>query len=142
MKSIAIKLPEVAINELQGIADAQYIPMRTMLRAWVLQRLNREGSPPQETCTLPPWRFKGCRVGLATIEFKKAVLVDVFSENGGFAGSNDELGILVAAPSLDALAAGLDEQFGMLWSEYVMADESTLTDGAKAFRDMLMGLVE
>jgi metal-responsive CopG/Arc/MetJ family transcriptional regulator len=42
MKSIAIKLPDSAITELKAIADAQYIPTRTMIRTWIMQRLEEE----------------------------------------------------------------------------------------------------
>ena len=42
MKTLAIKLPDSAIKELKEIADAQYIPTRTMIRAWIMQRLNAE----------------------------------------------------------------------------------------------------
>ena len=42
MKSVAVKLPDAAIKELKAIADAQYIPTRTMIRAWIMQRLNVE----------------------------------------------------------------------------------------------------
>ncbi|MBA1343603.1 MAG: hypothetical protein C5S52_08415 [ANME-2 cluster archaeon] len=42
MKTLAVKLPDSAIKELKEIADAQYIPTRTMIRAWIMQRLNAE----------------------------------------------------------------------------------------------------
>ena len=42
MKTLAIKLPDSAIKELKEIADAQYIPTRTMIRSWIMQRLNAE----------------------------------------------------------------------------------------------------
>ena len=42
MKTLAVKLPESAIKELKEIADLQYIPTRTMIRAWIMQRLNAE----------------------------------------------------------------------------------------------------
>ncbi|PXF62115.1 MAG: hypothetical protein C4B59_00430 [Candidatus Methanogaster sp.] len=44
MKTLAVKLPDSAIKELKEIADAQYIPTRTMIRAWIMQRLNAEMS--------------------------------------------------------------------------------------------------
>jgi predicted transcriptional regulator len=42
MKTLAVKLPDSAIKELKEIADAQYIPTRTMIGAWIMQRLNAE----------------------------------------------------------------------------------------------------
>jgi predicted transcriptional regulator len=42
MKTLAVKLPESAIKELKEIADSQYILTRTMILAWIMQRLNAE----------------------------------------------------------------------------------------------------
>jgi hypothetical protein len=42
MKTLAVKFPESAIKELKEIADSQYILTRTMIRAWIMQRLNAE----------------------------------------------------------------------------------------------------
>ena len=42
MKTLAVKLPESAIKELKEIADSQYIPTRTRIWAWIMQRLNAE----------------------------------------------------------------------------------------------------
>ncbi len=40
--SFAVRLPEGAINEMEELAGAQYMPTRTMVRAWIMQRLETE----------------------------------------------------------------------------------------------------
>ena len=147
MKSVAVKLPDSAIKELKAIADAQYIPTRTMIRAWIMQRLNAElgrdnGTQPPENHTLIQYHFKTFTTGSSQKHFKEDVLIDVLFENGRYIGSNDDLGLLVAAPSVKEMSEGIEEEFGILWSEYVQADVSTLTDGARKFRADLLELVE
>lgn len=42
MNIYAIRLPASKIKELKNVADAQYIPPRTLVRSWILQRLEAE----------------------------------------------------------------------------------------------------
>jgi hypothetical protein len=39
-----MRLPKNAIKELTAIADAAYIPPRTLIRTWIMQRLEAEQS--------------------------------------------------------------------------------------------------
>lgn len=41
-KPISIRLPETVIATLNEIASKKHLPMRTMLRAWVLDRKETE----------------------------------------------------------------------------------------------------
>ena len=42
LKPYAIRLPAEAVEEIREIAQMRYIPTRTMLRAWIMQRLEAE----------------------------------------------------------------------------------------------------
>lgn len=42
IKTYSFRLPETAIEELKNIANALYLPTRTMVRAWVMQHLEAE----------------------------------------------------------------------------------------------------
>lgn len=42
LKVFSIRLPVKAVKELKELAHAQYIPTRTMIRAWIMQRLEAE----------------------------------------------------------------------------------------------------
>ena len=42
LKVFTIRLPAKAVEELKEIAQMRYIPTRTMLRAWIMQRLETE----------------------------------------------------------------------------------------------------
>lgn len=37
-KPVSIRLPEAAMADLEDLAGKRFLPMRTMLRAWVLER--------------------------------------------------------------------------------------------------------
>ncbi len=91
---------------------------------------------------VPQYHFKTFRVGSSQKQFKEPVLIDVVFEEDKYVASNDDLGLLVAASSMEAVVAGVEEEFGILWFEYVQADVGTLTAGARKFREMLVGLVE
>ena len=42
LKTYAVRLPETAIEDLKEVAQTRYIPTRTMIRAWIMQRLEAE----------------------------------------------------------------------------------------------------
>lgn len=42
MPVFACRLPSEAITEMEEIADRQYIPLRTLARVWLMQRLDAE----------------------------------------------------------------------------------------------------
>ena len=42
MHTFAIRLPDATIQEIAMIAGLRYIPTRTMVRGWVMERLERE----------------------------------------------------------------------------------------------------
>jgi|LGVF01.1.fsa_nt_gb hypothetical protein len=44
LKTLAVRLPEKAIREIKAIAESQYMPTRTLIRAWIMQRLEAEQS--------------------------------------------------------------------------------------------------
>ncbi len=72
---------------------------------------------------------------------KEDVPIDLIFENDIYIAYNDNLGLLVAAPSMKETIEGISEEFVILWSEYVEIEEDELTDGAKNFRDKLIKLV-
>ena len=74
--------------------------------------------------------------------FKDPILIDVVFEDNRYIASNDDLGLLVAASSMEDVVAGVEEEFCTLWSEYVLVDERELTAGARKFKEILMRLVE
>lgn len=41
-KSISVRLPEGAINDMDEIAKKRFIPMGTMLRGWIMERFETE----------------------------------------------------------------------------------------------------
>lgn len=45
MKMLAVRLPESAIREMEQIAKARYVPVRTMIRSWIMVRLDAERAP-------------------------------------------------------------------------------------------------
>lgn len=51
-KPISIRLPEAVIADLEEIAGKRFLPMRTMLRAWVMERKETEEEGRVEM--LPP----------------------------------------------------------------------------------------
>lgn len=42
MNTFAIRLPDATIQEVTMIAGLRYIPTRTMVRGWVMERLEHE----------------------------------------------------------------------------------------------------
>lgn len=44
-KTFTVRLPEMAIREMEAVAKSQYMPTRTMIRAWIMQRLEAEKKP-------------------------------------------------------------------------------------------------
>ena len=44
LKTLAVRLPEKAIREMKAIAESQYMLTRTLIRAWIMQRLEVEQS--------------------------------------------------------------------------------------------------
>lgn len=66
--------------------------------------------------------------------------INLIFENDIYIAYNDDLGLLVAAPSMRAAIEGINEEFVILWSEYAEVEEHELTDGAKNFRDKLIKL--
>jgi hypothetical protein len=45
MKTLAVRLPESAIREMEQIAKARYVPTRTMIRSWIMVHLDAERAP-------------------------------------------------------------------------------------------------
>ena len=41
-KMFAVRLPEEAIAKLEDIAQSRYLPTRTLVRSWIMQRLDAE----------------------------------------------------------------------------------------------------
>ncbi|RKZ04491.1 hypothetical protein DRQ25_17060 [Candidatus Fermentibacteria bacterium] len=42
LKPLTVRLPEKAIRVMKAIAESQYLPTRTLIRAWIMQRLEAE----------------------------------------------------------------------------------------------------
>lgn len=41
-KMFSVRLPEETIEELEDIAQSRYMPTRTLVRSWIMQRLDAE----------------------------------------------------------------------------------------------------
>jgi len=91
--------------------------------------------------TLPQYLLKTFRSESSEKHLKEDVPIDLIFEDDIYIAYNDDLGLLVAAPSMKAAIEGINEEFVILWSEYVEVAEHELTDGAKNFRDKLIKLV-
>jgi len=42
MEHFTLRLPSEAVSELEEMSKQAYIPLRTMVRAWIMQRLREE----------------------------------------------------------------------------------------------------
>ena len=42
LKTIAVRLPEMTIKGMEAVAKSQYMPTRTMIRSWIMQRQGAE----------------------------------------------------------------------------------------------------
>jgi hypothetical protein len=91
--------------------------------------------------TLPQYLLKTFRSDSSEKHLKEAVPIDLIFENDMYIAYNDNLGLLVAALSMKEAIEGINEEFIILWSEYVEVEVHELTDGAKNFRDKLIKLV-
>lgn len=91
--------------------------------------------------TLPQYLLKTFGSGASEKYLKEDVPIDLIFENDMYIAHNDGLGLLVAAQSMKEAIDGINEEFVILWSEYVEVAEHELTDGAKNFRDKLIKLV-
>ncbi len=81
------------------------------------------------------------------IDEMKAKLLEPLSlniqfENQNYIVSNDDLGLLATSGSLDTAIHELQEEFSILWKDYVTCPEEELTEDAKEFRAKLKGLIE
>ena len=93
--------------------------------------------------TLPQYLLKTFGSGSSEKYLKEDIPIDLIFENDIYIyiAYNDDLGLLVAAPYMKEAIEGINEEFVILWSEYVEVAEYELTDGAKNFRDKLIKLV-
>jgi len=91
--------------------------------------------------TLPQYLLKTFGSESSKKHLNEEVPIDLIFENDIYIAHNDDLGLLVAAPSMKEAIEGINEEFVILWSEYVEVAEHELTDGAKNFRDKLIKLV-
>ncbi len=91
--------------------------------------------------TVPQYLIKTFGGGSSEKHLKEDVPIDLIFENDIYIAHNDDLGLLVAAQSMKAAIEGINEEFVILWSEYVEVAEHELADGAKNFRDKLIKLV-
>jgi hypothetical protein len=91
--------------------------------------------------TLPHYLLKTFGSESSKKHLNEEVPIDLIFENDIYIAYNDDLGLLVAAPSMKEAIEGINEEFVILWSEYAEVEEHELTDGAKNFRDKLIKLV-
>jgi hypothetical protein len=73
-------------------------------------------------------------------QLNEPISIDIVFEGEQYIASNDELGLLVVAPSMKLANEGLQEEIAILLSEYVDIKEQELTKGAKEFRTKLIEL--
>jgi len=73
-------------------------------------------------------------------QLNEAILIDIVFDSEQYIASNDELGLLVVAPTMKLANEGLQEEIAILLSEYVDIKEQELTEGAKEFRKKLIEL--
>lgn len=73
-------------------------------------------------------------------QLNEPISIDIVFEGEQYIASNDELGLLVVAPSMKLANEGLQEEIAILLSEYVDIKEQELTEGAKEFRKKLIEL--
>jgi len=83
--------------------------------------------------TLPQYLLKTFGSGAGEKHLKEGVPIDLIFENDMYIAYNDGLGLLVAAQSMNDVIEGINEEFVILWSEYVEVAEHELTDGPKIF---------
>lgn len=82
------------------------------------------------------------KIGLIEKQLNEPISIDIVFESEQYIASNDELGLLVVAPSMKLANEGIQEEIAILLSEYVDIKEQELTEGAKEFRKKLIKLTE
>lgn len=123
-------------------AIGEFVRIRGMMKPTKSGRYMLEVDDENSLEPLSRYSIKTFRRGLSEKQLKEDVSIDLIFENDLYIAFNDDLGLLVAAPSMKEAIEGIDEELAILWSEYVEAEEQGLTDGAKKFKDKLIELVE
>ncbi len=70
------------------------------------------------------------------------LLLNILFEKQNYIVSHDDLGLLAVSDTLDKAIREIQEEFSLLWKDYVTCPEDELTEGAKRFRVKLVGLIE
>jgi len=76
-----------------------------------------------------------------TLTLREPVMLRPFYSNGNWNIENEDLGIMVVAPSLDQCLLDFQEEFFILWTEYAQAPDETLTEDAKDLKHRIRALV-
>jgi len=89
---------------------------------------------------LPHFEINKYKLNSIEKQLNEPISIDIVFEGEQYIASNDELGLLVVAPSMKLANDGLQEEIAILISEYVDIKEQELTEGAKEFRKKLIEL--
>lgn len=82
------------------------------------------------------------KAGVFNKALAQPLKVDIVFEDNGYIFQEPSFGLLVAAKNFKEGVTGIQEQFSILWEEYVNVPEETLAPDAKEFKKRLIAITE
>ncbi|MDD4121135.1 MAG: hypothetical protein PHG90_06105 [Clostridia bacterium] len=73
-------------------------------------------------------------------KLKTAIPVEIEFEDNEYIASNDDIGLLAVQSEMELLIEEIKEQLGILWQEYVPANDEELTPSGKDLQELLLSI--